>query len=186
MKSKKEIIIEAARSILIREGSSGFSMRKVAVEASMSLGNLQYYYETKTDLLYGLLNSYIDSYKREYEKFLLAGMKDRGDLRHLIHSTLEEEASNEDLPFFRALFSFTEQDLLEKFLNLFYQEVYALLCEGLAQLVNLPNDALVVHRAASLLLPYFDGYGLSSPHLGIDREEIADILTDLVWDWLNS
>ena len=48
-------IIRAARDTLIRAGYHGFTMRAVAAECEISVGNLNYYYASKADLLADLL-----------------------------------------------------------------------------------------------------------------------------------
>jgi AcrR family transcriptional regulator len=49
-----EAVLDAAMSVLIDEGSAGFSMRKVAERAGIRIGNLQYYFPTRADLMRGL------------------------------------------------------------------------------------------------------------------------------------
>lgn len=52
--STKDLIVECATQLLAREGFGGFSMRRVANAAEMSLGNLQYHFRTKDMLLHAL------------------------------------------------------------------------------------------------------------------------------------
>jgi AcrR family transcriptional regulator len=48
---RKRQIIRAFRTVLINEGYAAASMRRVADECDMKLGNLQYYYPTRDDLV---------------------------------------------------------------------------------------------------------------------------------------
>jgi AcrR family transcriptional regulator len=48
---RKRQIIQAFRAVLIAEGYAAASMRRVADECGMKLGNLQYYYPTRDDLV---------------------------------------------------------------------------------------------------------------------------------------
>jgi AcrR family transcriptional regulator len=50
-------ILNAAFTQLIEQGAEGFSVRKVAQRANVSLGNLQYHFATKNDLISALFGS---------------------------------------------------------------------------------------------------------------------------------
>ncbi|MCA8893865.1 MAG: TetR family transcriptional regulator, partial [Amphiplicatus sp.] len=49
-----EQILETARTILVRDGHAGLSMRKVAQESGIALGHLQHFFATREALLNGL------------------------------------------------------------------------------------------------------------------------------------
>ncbi|MFT6896134.1 MAG: AcrR family transcriptional regulator [Paraglaciecola sp.] len=65
------LILDSAKSIFIEEGYSNLSMRKVSVRAQISVGNLQYYYPNKNDLLKDLLDHSIDEFMLEFERLRL-------------------------------------------------------------------------------------------------------------------
>ena len=52
----QQAIIEAASHILIEDGYNGFTLRKVAEAAGISIGNLNYHYPTKVALIDALLD----------------------------------------------------------------------------------------------------------------------------------
>ncbi|MBY0421301.1 MAG: TetR/AcrR family transcriptional regulator [Parvularculaceae bacterium] len=62
-------IMVAARTVFLREGHAGLSMRMVAVEAGIALGNLSYYFPSKRSLLEAMLQEeladYVDAHLRE-------------------------------------------------------------------------------------------------------------------------
>lgn len=53
-RERREGVLDAALEILIEEGVGGFSVRKVAERAGIRMGNLQYYFPTRVDLMKGL------------------------------------------------------------------------------------------------------------------------------------
>ncbi|MEL7489779.1 MAG: TetR/AcrR family transcriptional regulator [Pseudomonadota bacterium] len=57
---KQRDILDVARPFLLSEGYPAFSLRDVAKRAGMSLGNLQYYFPSKDDLLVFIVQSEID------------------------------------------------------------------------------------------------------------------------------
>jgi AcrR family transcriptional regulator len=50
-------ILAAARRLLVDDGYDGFVLREVAARLGIQLGNLQYYYATRDDLLEGVIRA---------------------------------------------------------------------------------------------------------------------------------
>lgn len=65
-------ILLAARRLLAAEGYAGLSMRRVALEAGMSLSNLQHYYGSKEQLLEALLLSTMDEFQAKMDRIAVA------------------------------------------------------------------------------------------------------------------
>lgn len=202
-------ILAAAKRVLAHEGSAGFSVRKVAREAGISLGNLQYHFGSRLALLEGLLAQDVDAYRAAYRSLgdresgsTASGTSGRSEppgdsdaagasegaaapsgkrlLHRFIQEALEEANSPEDLAVFRALFSFADREIVEA-LARYDCELYGLLEEGLAELSGQRPDAPAVHRAASLLYPALDGYPTTGAALALDRTALAELLTGTVW-----
>lgn len=176
----------AARKVLVRDGSAGFSVRRVAQEAGISLGNLQYYFGTRTDLLLGLLQEDIAAYRRLFDGMLATGS--HGDaaggrmerLRIFLRLALGDAQHHEQIAVFRALFSFTEPEIA-KGLERYYRELYALMLEMLAHVSERPKDSDSVRRAAALLFPYVEGYETTGQFLQTSLETIVGLLATLSW-----
>lgn len=58
IEENKEHIEEAAKQLFIKHGFHGTSMRLIAGQADVSLGNLYNYYKTKEDILESIINKY--------------------------------------------------------------------------------------------------------------------------------
>lgn len=184
MHETKRRILKAARAILIAEGSGAFSMRKVAAAAGLSLSNVQYYFKTRAEVLDGILEGFIEGYRAYLTG--LGELRDGGAraLRGFVREILREESNNDEILFFRSLFSFAERDALGARLAAFYGEVELLLRVGLAELAGLRADDRSVKRAAAILLPYLNGYGMVSGVLATDLEESAELVAGLAWEVL--
>lgn len=65
-------IMHAARDTLAASGFAGLSMRAVAARVGISLGNLQYYFASKEELIEALLGYMQDDYQRMIETVLEA------------------------------------------------------------------------------------------------------------------
>ena len=59
-------ILSAAHRVFLREGHAGLSLRKVAEEAGVAVGNVGYYFETKRDLLDATLREELADYVEEH------------------------------------------------------------------------------------------------------------------------
>ncbi|MCP4162396.1 MAG: TetR/AcrR family transcriptional regulator [Deltaproteobacteria bacterium] len=183
MVSKKELIIKVAHKVLTQDGGSSFSMRKVAVESSMSLGNLQYYFKTKSDLIHGILEKYLVTYQTELKIYLDHCNKGQRGLEEFINNILID-IINDDDNFFIALFSFAELKGIDSSLKLFYEELYKILKEAIKIISDIKCITVKLNRATSLLLPYFEGFDSLSTYVKIDSEGIAKVLADTVWSLL--
>ena len=65
----RQKIIDVARHILIEEGYENFILRRVAQEADIKPGNLQYYFSSKKELLSAVLLPEISRYEDVYDQF---------------------------------------------------------------------------------------------------------------------
>ncbi|MFZ5618968.1 MAG: TetR/AcrR family transcriptional regulator [Pseudomonadota bacterium] len=65
-------IIVAAHRVFIRDGHAGLSMRKVADEAGLAVGNVNYYFESKRALIEATLreafSEYVEVHARQFEE----------------------------------------------------------------------------------------------------------------------
>lgn len=100
-------ILDAARAVFCELGYSNLTMRKVAAKAGISIGNLNYYYRTKEDLLRDLLEYEINAYLEEF-----------GRLRKRVGSSPEKQLE--------AVLKFWIQDLGTPETTVFFPELWAL------------------------------------------------------------
>ncbi len=66
------LILAAAHRVFIRDGHAGLSLRKVADEAGVALGNVNYYFPCKRELLEALLREaladYVEAHIAQFER----------------------------------------------------------------------------------------------------------------------
>lgn len=67
-KDTSEKIKEATLTLLAEDGYDTLSMRKIAKEANVSLGQLTYYYATKDNLIVSVVKEVLDIFYIEFEK----------------------------------------------------------------------------------------------------------------------
>ncbi len=86
--TKRERLVEAARSLVHRQGYYRTTLANIAAEAEVPLGNVYYYFRTKEDLLQAV----VDEHAEELRAKLAAFAEDedpRGRLKALIRSSAD-------------------------------------------------------------------------------------------------
>ncbi|MGD8384968.1 MAG: TetR/AcrR family transcriptional regulator, partial [Lysobacterales bacterium] len=63
-----EEILDAAEFVFVNEGYRKLTMRQIALQAGMTVGNLTYYYATKEALLQDMLENILRSYLGEMDR----------------------------------------------------------------------------------------------------------------------
>jgi len=96
--ASRERILEAAERVLARDGYHAFSTRRVAQECSISVGNLTYYFPSKTSLIEALMQAIYDRYERRYTELRLAEGRDSPDplakqVTQLLRDAVDPEAT---------------------------------------------------------------------------------------------
>jgi AcrR family transcriptional regulator len=91
-------ILEAAERVLARDGYHAFSTRRVAQECSISVGNLTYYFPTKSSLIEALMETIYDRYERRYTELRPAEGRDSPDwltqhVTEMLRDAVDPEAS---------------------------------------------------------------------------------------------
>jgi AcrR family transcriptional regulator len=80
---QRKLILKISREMFEEDGLEGLALRRVAAQAGMKLGNLQYYFSTKDELLEGLMRDIFG----EDQRTVLAGYPEgdfEGVFRHLL------------------------------------------------------------------------------------------------------
>lgn len=67
-KVRVQKILSAARNIFLSDGYAALSMRKVAAAAGISLGNLGYYFGSKSDLFESMIDDVLAGYRKRWDQ----------------------------------------------------------------------------------------------------------------------
>ena len=104
-------ILDAAREVFIESGYAALTMRKVAARAGISIGNLNYYYRTKEDLLRDLLEYVINHYLEEFDRRRqIAGHSPEKQLQAVLTFWIEDLSTPETTVFFPELWALGNHD----------------------------------------------------------------------------
>ena len=180
--STKDQIIGAALAVLRRAGTEGLTLRMVAREAGISLGNLQYHYPGKSALLGGLAQHYFETCRALLEQSppMRATGPGRAQLEALIRYFLDHVDHLSDMcRVFREIWALaTRERQIEALLDAYYADIHAQLSHMIAPICPSPEAA---DRVCDLLIPYFEGYSITHPSLSQTKDQTAKLLTDLCW-----
>lgn len=104
-------VLDSAERVLVEQGYRAFSMRKVASDAGMTLGNLQYYFPTKESLTSSMLNRRISAYLEWFDDILTdAGEDPRIQFSALIEQIFLDLNRKQTTMFFPEVWSLANHD----------------------------------------------------------------------------
>jgi AcrR family transcriptional regulator len=88
---RREAILDAAEQLLVDEGHAALSLRAVAQRAGIRLGNLQYYFTTREELVRALLARVLERATVRVEEWMGAAGEGPGALEAALEPLLEEQ-----------------------------------------------------------------------------------------------
>lgn len=125
-KNTAQLIVAAARQLLIDKGYAEFSLRNVAGEANLSLSNLQQFFATRDDLVLALFRDADARYRLAYAEVLAKAPSDR--LRR-----------------FDAVLEFNFVDIAQSDTRRFFMQLWALLSSMDGATGTLLNDLYQIY-----------------------------------------
>jgi AcrR family transcriptional regulator len=106
-----EQILRAALHLLVEQGSKALTLRRIAAECGMNVGNLNYYFKSKDELVRELLNAVISSYEDSFEAILHApGADAEARLENLVTLILTDITTKKTTRFFSELWAMSNHD----------------------------------------------------------------------------
>ncbi len=143
-------ILNAAREVFIEAGYAALTMRKVAARAGISIGNLNYYYRTKEDLLRDLLEYVINDYLEEFaRRRLIAGHSPEKQLLAVLTFWIEDLGTPETTVSFPELWALGNHD---PHIAELVDDLYAKARQPLNELIPQINPTLTKKEAEQIAL----------------------------------
>ncbi|WP_299377251.1 TetR/AcrR family transcriptional regulator [uncultured Kiloniella sp.] len=169
---KREAIAAATLSLLDECGGEGLSMRRVAEKSGISLGNLQYHYKNKEELLSAILDDFLKQYLAENWGEQKSNSLEHTFLRILTHSSFDSCAI-----VFKELWSLsTRHEAIDDMLVGFYRQTHRFFCQILASSCSSSVGQDRITRTVNILMPFFEGYCVTKKALRSDPEILAQDL----------
>ena len=165
-------IVSAARRLLVDDGYDCFVLREVAARLDMTIGNLQYYYATRDDLLEAVIHAEFARNQQEIARLSATRLEPVGKLeaivRHLVHVWAKDGGRVYVVMSLLAIHH-------ERFGDL-HREIYAAFYDGLAPVLAELQPKLrpsELRRRARLVTALVDGALVQVPGPGFMADTVA-------------
>lgn len=118
-------ILRAAKRVLATHGYARFTLRRVAHEAGLTVGNLAYHYPSKRNLVRALIMLLIGEYRAEVERRMRSTpSRSPGAFRSLVSWLMRDSVSTQTSRLFREFWTIALHDpFIAQAIDRFYAEV---------------------------------------------------------------
>jgi len=190
--SRRAQILDAATEVIAAKGFHRATIRDIARAAGIAEGTIYLYFETKTDLLFGLLDRFNETAERPQAFAALAAPAD-GDLRTAFAGQLRHrlERVGDQLPLLRAVLPelLFHDELRQRWVEEVLSPTTAVAEAAFAELAAAgalrPTDApLTVRLVAGMVFGTVLLGLLGDPVLAARRDELPERIVALLFDGL--
>jgi AcrR family transcriptional regulator len=150
-------VIEAARKLLLEEGYGNFVFRKVAKSAGVEPGNVQYYFASKRDLLWAVLEPELENYEDRLLNASHKGHSKTEKIAEIVNFLIRDITSNDTLLLWLPIWAMAAHDKeISKMISAWYRSY-------IKTLSSILQDALPdisrehADESAVLITAQFDG-----------------------------
>ena len=146
----REMILRGALALLIDEGYSAMSMRRVAARCGIKFGNLTYHYRTREDLVRELLDAVISSYEQAFaEGVQRPDLAPEAQLRAYCELVLDDIQARKTTHLFPELWALSNHD---RFVYDRMHELYARARQPLVDILRTMRPDLATEEQETLAL----------------------------------
>jgi len=162
-----DAIIKAALRVLIDEGAGAFTIRRIAAECGMKVGNVSYHFPKKELLIQTMLDDIISSYNKVLERTVRQPGLDAAErLRLIVVLCLDDIGGKRTTRLFTELWALANHnEFVGDRVRLFYTRVHDTIAEYVAELNPALNDE-EVRSVAIYISASMEG---ATPFLGYDK-----------------
>lgn len=162
-----DAILKAAHTVLIEEGIAAFTIRRIAAECGMKVGNVSYHFPRKEMLIQVLLDELLESYDRLLDsRVRQPDLSAEQKLRLLIVICLKDIAGKRTTRLFTELWALSNQnEFVADRVRAFYQRVH----DFIGEYVTILNPALSADEVQTVALYISACMEGSTPFLGYEK-----------------
>ena len=162
-----DAILKAALSVLIGEGAGAFTIRRIATECGMKVGNVSYHFPRKELLIQVLLDDLLDSYDRLLElRVRQPDLTAEQRLRLIIELCLDDISRMRSTRLFTELWALANHNpFIADRVRAFYQKVYDFIAEYVAVL----NPALAPDEVQTVAIYISTSMEGTTPFAGFEK-----------------
>ena len=169
-------VLDAAVRVLIEHGYHDFSLRRVAEEAGLRLGNLQHYFPSKDLLVQAMLDRVIETYLDRLSRIQRSGLDPEQEFRAIVGTVFMDLTTRRTTVFFPELWSLANHDRqVAGHMERMYSRYRELLGASIARL-NPVLDAVQVERLALFVSASLEGHTMFVGYRKPWRGQTAELL----------
>ncbi len=168
-------MLDAAQALLVEAGGAALTMRKVSDSAGISLGNLQYHFPKREDLLTALLQRFLSRYEQELESLdLVPSGNLQNDLEAIFLRILQSPDFEVACTFFMEIWAASNQSReLQQELAAYYHRLTEVYRRILIALSDGRAAESSINRAISVVLPMIEGHCATRAAQVVTDEDLA-------------
>lgn len=177
---RKKAVLDAAQTLLVEAGGAALTMRKVSDRAGISLGNLQYHFPKREDILTALLKRFLSRYEQELESLdLVPSSNLQNDLEAIFLRILKSSDFGVACTFFIEIWAASNQSReLQRELAAYYHRLTEFYRRILVALTD-EKAASGISQAISVVLPMIEGHCATRTAQAVSDEDLAKD-----WAWM--
>lgn len=150
-------IIDAARTLLLEDGYGNFVSRKVAKLAGVEPGNVQYYFPSKRELLWAVLEPELEHYRQRLLDATQKGLTENEKLSEIVNFLIKDISKQQTLYLWLPIWGMAAHDQeIAGMINAWYRSYINILSALLKEIApNISTEQ--AEEAAVVLTAQFDG-----------------------------
>ena len=169
--ARRTEVLDVARDVLINDGLDQFVMRHIAERAGMKLGNLQYYFATRDELLDAVIRAEFDRDLATLRRAIVATAEPAHELAEVARRLVENWCTGGSNVFMTlALLAYHHQRFARLNAEI-YETFYAELGSLIRRIDPTADDREVTARA-HLITSLLDGVSVQT-HAALDHDDAA-------------
>ncbi len=173
--ARKQTVLDAAQALLLEVGGAALTMRKVSDRAGISLGNLQYHFPKRDDLLKALLQRFLSRYEQEVDSLdLVPSGNLQKDLEVIFLRILRSPDFELACTFFIEIWAASNQSSeLQQELAAYYDRLSEFYQQILVALTDEQVGTKNINQATSIVLPMIEGHCATRTAQAVSDEDLA-------------
>jgi AcrR family transcriptional regulator len=156
-KQTQALIVQAAREMLLQEGYANFVFREVAARVGIEPANVQYYFPSKRDLVWAVLQPELENYAERLKRVIEKGGSQDEKISGMVKYLLGDIKSHQTMRLWFAIWGMAAHDAgIARVTSNWYQ-VYIKTLSGLIEDTIPEADRQQAEEMACFITSLFDG-----------------------------
>ena len=169
-------ILDETETLLAEVGNGALTMRKIANRAEISLGNLQYHFATREDLLLALLLRFLEPYEERFQRPPADLPTDVVEaLKQMFVQALSAPDFERCATIYKEIWAASSHSAkMREALKIYYTRLLAFYCEVLERVMGDRAAPMKVERVAAAMLPILEGYCITKDAVEVSADAMAE------------